>query len=640
MKGPLYLEYLQNRRSGWKIFVYALVFSFLAALVTSDNAGLVVIFIVVPSLCGMLGIGTFSEEIAGGTLRFLFSLPIPRRQLFKVKVISGLVGSVGVAMIGVVGLALAQLLVPPSGAGWGLPNELTPASLLFAVAYGLLAFSTGLFAVVFCREPKAAGWVNQLITWILFFYFGVMLTFSLPLGWLSGLALVAALILWIGGFLLFERRNPFDQTAERGLIGIASLSVLALVLGAVGVFAVFFGLGPLAIQPGLNEFSPAPDGKSVWVLYRRGQTLESLLLDASGNPLLTLDQDQVNEYLRPIWSESKTWLVLDHAPVPSLGRANFPVGEPHFFEVVDLNARRSWRSPVKDLLLGSYRAYLGWTRDGHLVVAGRPAVGDPDRFPVERADLEIWRVDLESGALGQHGLKGADKPPILAQDDRLMVAQVSRSGLEVEWHDWTSPASEKLSFAPAPVDWELTPDGARLVVIRRSNSSYVVELFNVHTAERKVLLAEGELPFPARSTRDFLNSPELMRIEGTSVVRVFGEDRAWLIDIETGHRLNFGEKSENGLVLANGMFLASPSGRRAAFLTFDEAGEELQILEITEEGLRWSARTRLQDIQQPVWLGEDRLLFSRFDMENARNDLWQYEVATGLQRRFYPQGND
>jgi hypothetical protein len=675
----LYLELLQTRRSGWKTIAFAFAGTFLLRLLLPDLGALIALFAVIPQACAAMGIGTFSEELAKGQLRFLFALPVSRRAIWWVKLASGLLGALLVAAAAFAGLWLAQRLRPTEdvvGLAFLLDLlDLAPSRLLpMLAAYTFYGYAAGLFAVLFCRETKHAQLLNIPFAYAPLAFVALVVVPLLgklpsPAG-LAGAFALAAVAMLLGAQRLFVRRNPFDDRVRLWPIGVGATAVAAAVFVASSLVAGTLGHERRAPRPDrVLAFHAAPDGQAVVLIAGNLPGTSGHLLDTDGRVVADLGKDAIAIPGMPIWSPDGRRLLFSRVPTPTLVQAvrgSFTAAPPSavmFDRLRGTLAEHPFPGGDKDQ---APPVHLGWTTSGRpLLLATRYGKGSEPRH-------ELHLLDPATGRFEALPAIAAEGPPKLV-DGRLLVYELGGrkpegEAPELTLFDVASRHQSRLALPAGTTDWAISSDGRRVAVATREVDETSVwlrlSLVEVATGAITPLLGPPDLPRStlAEAARRDLGWVSVMPLRGTPWVRCDASaegqpGRSWLLDlaaetvrpIAVDRRVAAGAGEDDGETDSGGLRVPSPDGRRllawqlADTEDADRPEDAIQETVVTIEelgaaGVRPVGTLRLAGFNPPAWLGNDRLLYVRpapGGLGMPQGELWVLDIASGEERRFF-----
>lgn len=670
MSPALYLELLQTRRGGWKTVAFAFAATFVLRLLLPDLGTLISILAVIPQACAGIGIGTFSEELAKGQLRFLFALPMKRQTVWWIKLASGLAGAVLVVAAALAGLWLARLLRPSDDAA-GLAFlldllDFPPARLLpMLAAYTFYAYSAALFSVLFCRETKHAQLLNIPFAYAPFAFVGfvvVPLLGTLPSPEVLAVAFaLAGLVILLGAQRLFLRRNPFDERVALWPVGLAATALAAVVFAGSALVAGTRGAERRAPRPDrVLAFSAAPDGRAVLLMAGGVPSTSSYLLDADGRVVADLGKDAMVNPAGTTWSPDGRQLFLTRTPTPTLveaARGTFKRSPP---SAVLYDRTRGALAEHSLAGIGAGEVppmHLGWT-------AGRPLLLSIRYEGKGRPQHALFVMDPATGKVeGLPAIAGAGLPQLVG--GRLVVYEVGAHQTEgvpptLALLDVATRRQSRVTLPAGTEDWAMAADGRRALVATRevddASASFRVSVLELATSATTPLLGPPEMPSAtlAEVARRELGWVSLVPVRGTAWVRCDvrgdGPPRSWLLDfakepvalvaIAAREGTEAGGEDDSGPL---GPSTASPDGRRLLRLRLPGGQGALSgsgvitIEELGPDGLREIGSHRIFG-GSPAWLGSDRILFLREASDRRAmglNELWVLDVATGAQRRFF-----
>lgn len=268
-------EYHQSKQSFFKVLVAFAVLALIVRLKMGSLGGLIAFVLLLPHVALTIGVGTFSEEFSKGQLRFLYAMPVGPVGVWCVKFVSGIVG-----LLLFTGVAAAMFLSYPDD-DFNLVVEFLNAMQFSVVALvGVFVasclhnYAVGFFVVTLCSSTKIGGVLSVLISFATLGAFWVLydvLGWSLPIHGITAVLAAAAGSYFVGAFVMFLLRNPFDEAAwTRRLVGVAFFIV---------TFAAMLGAGGVASSRPAPDWKPdfsrvvaahpSPDGERIFLVVQR-----------------------------------------------------------------------------------------------------------------------------------------------------------------------------------------------------------------------------------------------------------------------------------------------------------------------------------------------------------------------------------
>ena len=664
MSPAVYLELLQTRRGVWKLLLIIFGAAFVFRILFGKLGGPLALVILLPQAVGGIGLGTFMEELASGRMRFLFALPISRSRLWWVKLASGALGAAMMAAAVLAGIGIGSLL-RPGGEGLEVLLQLLDLDRRAIVAgiagYSLYTYCAGLFAILATRQPKLAPILNLALGYAPIALLVVVAFATGPPSLLTiGLALAAAaLVLGGGSWLLYVRRNPFDESVGLLLPSLATLATAATVF-LLGVLAGS-RLAPSSFRAQPDQVlavQASPQGGNTLVVV--GSLLQShgLILDDSGRIVADLGPEV--RMLAPsgaVWSQTGQVAIL-REPMPGLldtMAGDFEAESPSLIVWDPMNAtHRELPVPTtSEEGSGSTTSLLGWTTDsGGVVVTSAVWGGDQTAF-------RTFVVNAETGSARELALPASgETAPRLLEDSGLLWGDPADTDGQNRLHrlDLVSGATSVVELPEGVESWlPAAADGPWLILeraVEEAGLHYRLDALDPSTGERRLLLGPPELPSATleQAARRELGwtaitavGPRWALVSVTSAPDASGGDdeaRRWLVSRADGRVVPWASSAGT---MAEGLS-SSPSGHRllASETTWDEATEapamEVRLFAFTPDGLQSLGEHALA-ATHVEWLDDARLLYlhaaDSTSLLGTGQELWVLPVDGGHPYRFF-----
>jgi hypothetical protein len=659
----VFTEFHQSKRA---VFWQLLLFLGASAVMQYFFGPLAVLLILSPAAAVGIGVGTLSEEYSKGTLRFFYSMPIAPAGIWRVKVLSGIMGaSLVVAVVCLPALFMDRPYFELPGS-----DRLMTASLLPLLAgQAILAYAAGLFAIGFCQVPATANLLGMLISTIpplIYVFYAVTSELNAP-GVISlGLGLAAmSLPLWIGAYVLFRCRNPFVDQPWRWR-GVAALFGGCYVLVTIGVgYAMHLHPAELTdpYGDGVYHFTVLADDSGLLALGRRGLwDVEAYVLDREGRLDRHLFHADRALYLMP----DSTLKTPDSSMILCRQHNGPPRGNGGSYTMFLLNLHTGAQTAVSQPEKSdphTYHINQLLSRDGRSIIGFKVVhQGDRTSYSAFRQDLitsDVREVPVFEGE-GHTSCFYLDETRVLVDES----ASDKPEERKLTIIDLQSGA-RTLRQLPADVRQTfLAPDGRTCAALRWTFQGDTIRqelaVMDVSTGSWKTLFSPEELPSftvrDAAANRQPQASVSYLDRQGTDWIVCTVERRGaaavrWLINTRTDARFQLPEKGE---VLA-GKF--SKDGSR--FFTDSWLNEEesernssnrlVSIYQIKDSGIELVNSFRDDEHRHNLeWLGNDKLLYLKLGNQSNdrlgrvlladRGELWIVDVATGQRHPFFAVG--
>lgn len=652
MRGIILAEFHQTLRSYPKAIATVAAAVILLRLFTGSFGSLLILLILLPNIAVGIGVGTLSEEYTKGQLRYLYGMSVRPIQLWIVKLVSGVMGVFEFAAL----IGLLIWLVPPLvGNDTMDPLEALGIGLWGAVAvilaFSVFAYSAGLAAMSVCQSQRIASIVSTVLIYLPAVALLVVSAATQSMPSTVGIVIVAAvgaLILLVGATVQFFLRNPFiDRPWQWAGTGAAIGGVAAVFTTMASVF-VSLALPGKAIDlgwdRGIASHLASPDGQHAIVVRVGPGGTSGEVRDADGEHRFELQPRAMVLYG-------------DSGPLtfsPGFDRVVYQtVTEP-------VDDKVEFRLHVLDLQSGEEQTFDSLSnRDDHADSIRILRWSDDGRYLYALSQnwktdtVEVLRQAIPGGTVEHLDIEG-DVPPQVLSDGRVVLTHWDAEGVptRVELMSWPDGEAREVTLPAETENVAIHPAGGSAVLVRKpvdgTGARYLVETFNLDSAEQRVIL--GQPTLPEASLADAVKgrlgyvsawfSPEgrwvLVNVNRTAT------RQTWLVDPDTAEARLLRETTGEDYSYTTQVF--SPDESRV-FMLIDH-GE----VTIDDQQLR-TQRLLVLDLEDPdapplfdgvaelygndyQWFGENRLLYQLSQADRPDRDIRVIDLDTGEDRLF------
>jgi len=276
MRPIVIAEYYQTRRQ----FALVLAVHTTLTLLLCSFGGCAGVFAVMAGLTPFVGVslgaGTFAEEFSKGQLRFLYTLPVRRTEVWLVKCASGLL-----CMLLLIGVSCVVLF---TGSRAEMPQILSVLSagdlsadtiLAVLLAGALYGFFVGCFCITLCSSGVTAALLQMILAYLptaVLALLSIIPGLGLSIQGVVAVLLAAAGSYLVGACVLFRLRNPFlDTHWTRRLVGAGCAGAAWLVMLLVGAAAMSLPMPARAPDfTRVLDVQASPDGGRAFVVMDDG----------------------------------------------------------------------------------------------------------------------------------------------------------------------------------------------------------------------------------------------------------------------------------------------------------------------------------------------------------------------------------